>query len=220
MSLRATNPEDKLSKRESILDAAQHLWLSNTDRISNMDALAKASGVAKGTLYLYFKSKEEVLLALHERDLNLFFSRLTERASQPDSMQTQDLIDLVVKVIHDSPTFLPLSSLCRGLMERQLPLETSVAFTTQIATQLEQAVHALQAHFPHISCMKLMQGYALLLGLWQLLQPSVLNQHLSDNDHMPCGSKIDADTFLQLVNDSLLTLYQGLLNPPPQDTRS
>lgn len=210
MPPRAINPEDKLRKRESILDAAQHLWVTQTDRLSSMDALAQASGVAKGTLYLYFRSKEEVLLALHERDMEEFFGRMIARTQQAEPMQVNDLTQLVIDSVSLSPTFLPLSSVCMGLMERHIPHEIAIAFKERIYERLDHALIALQSQFPMLTHLNMMQAYALMLGLWQLLQQSALH-HESELPKPICSQVINEENFLQVLNDSLVTLFKGLL---------
>lgn len=102
---RAYLPEDKHRKREDILNAAQLLWTSHSENLNSMAELAVASGVAKGTLYLYFRSKDEVLLALHERDLVQFFGQVITRAQLPEPMTCNDLSDLLIHAIQTSPTF-------------------------------------------------------------------------------------------------------------------
>lgn len=212
MPPRAIHPEDKLRKRESILDAAQYLWVTQTDRLSSMDALAQTTGVAKGTLYLYFRSKEEVLLALHERDMEQFFGRMVARAQQTEPMQAEDLAQLVIDSINSSPTFLPLSSVCMGLMERHIPPDIAIACKERIHERLNAALHAVQHHFPSLTLLNMLQAYALILGLWQLLQQSSLHQDLK-LPNTCCGYLINEENFLQVLNDSLLTLFKGLLVP-------
>ncbi len=51
-------------KRQVILEAAQHVFAESGFHTSTMDAVADAAGVAKGTIYLYFKSKNELLTEL------------------------------------------------------------------------------------------------------------------------------------------------------------
>jgi AcrR family transcriptional regulator len=50
-------------KRRRILEAATELFLTYGYRKTNIDEIAKAAGIAKGTVYLYFTNKSEVLLA-------------------------------------------------------------------------------------------------------------------------------------------------------------
>ncbi len=51
-------------KREAIIDAAFDLFRHYGYRRTSMEDIARAAGVAKGTLYLYFASKEELFEAI------------------------------------------------------------------------------------------------------------------------------------------------------------
>lgn len=107
MQIRATNPEDKELRREAILDAAEQLWLSQPERMSNVADIASAAGVAKGTVYLYFRSKEELFLAIHGRHVDTFFNRLKARANQPNQpMALDDLFAVNRAFLLDFPAFL------------------------------------------------------------------------------------------------------------------
>ncbi|EOH76842.1 MULTISPECIES: TetR/AcrR family transcriptional regulator [Enterococcus] len=56
-----------MNKRELILDALQELLYEGTAGTASVQDIASKAGIAKGGLYYYFKSKEEVLDALVER---------------------------------------------------------------------------------------------------------------------------------------------------------
>ncbi len=84
---RAIQAEDKQERHDAILDAAQRLLLRSPERVANVAEVAEEARLAKGTVYLYFPSKEELLLALHERNVDGFFrsrhraaSRATDRS--------------------------------------------------------------------------------------------------------------------------------------------
>jgi len=53
-------------KRERILRAAVRVFAKNGFHDTRVSEVAKAAGVADGTIYLYFKSKDELLLSLFE----------------------------------------------------------------------------------------------------------------------------------------------------------
>ena len=76
---RAIQAEDKQERHHAILDAAARLLARSPDRIANMADVADEAGLAKGTVYLYFPSKEELLLAVHERNIDGFFRALIAR---------------------------------------------------------------------------------------------------------------------------------------------
>ena len=58
---RARTDEQKLLRRQSILDAAEKLFREGGFESFSMAKLAKLTGVVKGTLYLYFETREEVV---------------------------------------------------------------------------------------------------------------------------------------------------------------
>ncbi len=49
-------------KKEKILEAALKIFTDNGYHLTKLEDVTKAAGVAKGTLYLYFKSKEDLFL--------------------------------------------------------------------------------------------------------------------------------------------------------------
>ena len=53
-------------KRERILKAAVKVFARNGFHATRVSEVAKAAGVADGTIYLYFKSKDELLVSLFE----------------------------------------------------------------------------------------------------------------------------------------------------------
>ena len=58
---------DAESRRAEILDAALQMFGQYGYRRTSMDDVAREAGIAKGTIYLSFTSKEEVFQALSER---------------------------------------------------------------------------------------------------------------------------------------------------------
>jgi AcrR family transcriptional regulator len=53
-------------KRQQIIDGACRMFLAQGFDAASMGAIARESGVSKGTLYVYFKSKEELFEAIVE----------------------------------------------------------------------------------------------------------------------------------------------------------
>jgi TetR/AcrR family fatty acid metabolism transcriptional regulator len=54
-------------KRERILDAAERIFARHGFFAARVSEIAKEAGVADGTIYLYFKSKDDLLISLFER---------------------------------------------------------------------------------------------------------------------------------------------------------
>jgi TetR/AcrR family fatty acid metabolism transcriptional regulator len=72
-------------KRERILRAAVKVFAKKGFYASRVSEIAKAAGVADGTIYLYFDSKDDVLESLFEdRTERLLIALRTELAKEPD----------------------------------------------------------------------------------------------------------------------------------------
>jgi AcrR family transcriptional regulator len=56
--------EDDNAKRRQIVDGARRIFLARGFDAASMMDIAKAAGVSKGTLYVYFKNKEELFAAI------------------------------------------------------------------------------------------------------------------------------------------------------------
>jgi AcrR family transcriptional regulator len=54
------------AKRRQIMDGACHVFLAQGFDAASMGAIARQAGVSKGTLYVYFKSKEDLFEAIVE----------------------------------------------------------------------------------------------------------------------------------------------------------
>jgi AcrR family transcriptional regulator len=56
--------DDDNTKRRQIVDGARQVFLSQGFDAASMGEIARVAGVSKGTLYVYFKSKEELFAAI------------------------------------------------------------------------------------------------------------------------------------------------------------
>ena len=65
-------------RREQILDAAEHVLLERGLATTTVADVAATAGVAKGTVYLYFESKDEILAGLRVRYLERFADAVTQ----------------------------------------------------------------------------------------------------------------------------------------------
>ncbi|HSP13140.1 MAG TPA: helix-turn-helix domain-containing protein [Thermoanaerobaculia bacterium] len=67
MKLRARREEDKSERTAAILRAAAEIWSKSSWSDFTMTEVARRAGLVKGTLYLYFPTKEHLLQEVFER---------------------------------------------------------------------------------------------------------------------------------------------------------
>jgi AcrR family transcriptional regulator len=65
-------------KREQILDGAMRIFMRQGFDASSMNDITREAGVSKGTLYVYFKNKEDLFAAIIQRKKSLVFEKLRE----------------------------------------------------------------------------------------------------------------------------------------------
>lgn len=61
-----------------IIDAAVEVIAENGYHQSQVSKIAKQAGVADGTIYLYFKNKEDILISLFKEKMGQFIERMEE----------------------------------------------------------------------------------------------------------------------------------------------
>ena len=65
-------------KREQILDGAQRVFMRMGFDASSMNDITREAGVSKGTLYVYFKNKEDLFAAIIQRKKSVVYERLKQ----------------------------------------------------------------------------------------------------------------------------------------------
>lgn len=89
---------DKAKMRDGILDAAMRVFADNGYHATSVSDVAEAAGLAKGTLYIYFDSKEAMTTAIVDRHFATFEDQIargamcnTLDAFLEDLQQTMDI---------------------------------------------------------------------------------------------------------------------------------
>ncbi|MGN7453635.1 TetR/AcrR family transcriptional regulator [Paenibacillus pasadenensis] len=77
----------KQEKYELILEAALKVIAENGYHGSQVSKIAKEAGVADGTIYLYFKKKEDILISLFQEKLGSLVERFNARVRETSSAE-------------------------------------------------------------------------------------------------------------------------------------
>jgi TetR/AcrR family transcriptional repressor of mexJK operon len=86
-------PEDEIGgKAESVLAAAKQSFLARGFGAVSMDAIARAAGVSKATVYAHFTSKEELFGAVIGRECERRFAGFSAHELDPDDVAASLLV--------------------------------------------------------------------------------------------------------------------------------
>ena len=133
---RARSEEAKSERMDAIIAAADTLLRrSGYDRMT-MQAVAVEAGLAKGTLYLYFSSREVLVLAVYGR---LFDEWVDQFALNVSSVtQVEEFCQNFCRYYAGDPLFLKLTGFVRSLMEPQLDRAAYIKSTRAMASRVKK----------------------------------------------------------------------------------
>ena len=122
---RARTDTAKAERRAAILKAAREAMLEEGYDAVTMAGLARRAGVAKGTLYLYFETKEEVFLWLYVDLLDAVTTRLEE--AFPGPVSDAAFIDGMIKAFTETPLYLAMNARLTTVIEINTSRDALVA---------------------------------------------------------------------------------------------
>lgn len=208
MCIRARNDDEKERKRERLLDVANQLLEESPGQTFSMDLLAKRGNVAKGTLYLYFRNKEEVFLGVHNRDLVAICNELQQLSQQNETLALETLVTAMAQGLTQNPRLLSLGAICT-MAEHKISEVSQLTFHQHVSATIRPVVAELQRHFPHFTELHLLQAYATALGFWQMFKPSEIQKKLREEGL--CIYELHPDLELtDLIQTSLLRVMSDI----------
>jgi AcrR family transcriptional regulator len=197
---RARQPEQKEERRRAILAAALHLWGECTFEEFTMAQLAARLGLAKGTLYLYFQTKEELFVVLLDQLLENWLVELAslfrqlKKPARPQAVAATVLSTLQVR--RDLIRLLPF---VETLLDRGASDSTVIAFERRALNYLTPAGEALEAGFPTLPAGSgvrlLLLLRALIMGIYlRANKPARIRHMLSEHpDLQAFNVRFDAE---------------------------
>lgn len=183
---RARTSSQKAERRTAILEAAErHLRTAGFENFS-MGKLAEDVGIARGTLYLYFDTREEVLLALYTHQLTAWCDAFLQAVD--DGMDDESFLQSYLKTARRDPLFLQLATRLGDVIEHNVSTERLIeskrtlhSLSSRLTGHISRALHLS----PKGAFTLLISLSALLLGASQIdsgpsIDPEILPADISE----------------------------------------
>jgi Transcriptional regulator len=173
MAKRAAGEQEKEARRGDILAHADELFKDKSFDEITMAELAAELGLAKGTLYLYFPSKEALFLELLKDRLARAFASLGESLRESGQAATVESLSAAIAAAMAADPALPrLLAELHPLLERRVPFDQALAYKRELAESLCGVGAAVAAALPPLSpedgSRFFLFLYALIVGLADL----------------------------------------------------
>lgn len=109
MGIEERKAREKERRRNQIIDAAEKIIFSKGLEQATMDEIAEEAELSKGTLYLYFKNKNELYLAITQRGSDILNKRFKKVFAGDHDHTGLELIRLMgetyLDFVHNNPDY-------------------------------------------------------------------------------------------------------------------
>jgi TetR/AcrR family transcriptional regulator len=186
---RARSKKDKLEKAVIIVNTADSLFQTIEYSGITMALVAKEANVAKGTVFNYFNTKEELFLQLADRYFRQIFAQIDIKLDEKEQSGTpENLTDAFVNILISNPSFLKIVVLMDSIIEKNVSKESLEAFKKNLlqmiyATGLkaEQAFLFIpKGEGPRL----LLWIYGIVIGFQNLAEPVENAKQVIDSQDM------------------------------------
>ena len=180
---RARSASEKLEREDSILMTTEILLRQSGYGSMTMQEVATAAGLAKGTLYLYFASRESLVLAVYGR----LFDRWIDRFAfhQPKFTVFDGFCREFARHYADDPLFLQLAGFANALLEPHLDREAYIKSKRGMARRVKRLAGLVCQQFSiaPAAAQKLIWGFLTIAGgtAQMTVRPPVAKTDLPDD---------------------------------------
>jgi AcrR family transcriptional regulator len=169
---RAYGSAAKEARKQDILDAAARLFAEGGDQLPSAGSIAEAAGVAKGTVYLYFGTKEEIFALLLLEGWSRVMDATGPSLAEGDTAENavEGFLASFVAQLRQHPELMRLDAMGRAVLEGNMTTEALAAFKSDFHRRIEATGTMLEARLAlpqGRGTQLLFRTHALTRGLWQ-----------------------------------------------------
>ncbi len=216
---RAISDLEKKQREQDIIDTAEKLFLSCDYKGITMSKIAQAAGVAKGTLFLYFQTKEELFLSLAER-YYLKWSQSIQKEmkdiiADKRNITINEFVNLLVSSI-ENRVLLRLFSILDDTLEQNIDFDRAFRFKTFLKTEMVEIGKLIEAVMPIIQIghgvMVLSQLFICLVGTYKVSSPSPIVKQVMQKPGLEMFDRDFIKTMTEMATYHIygyIALHQG-----------
>ena len=141
-------PELIADRREVIINACEKLYQTMNFKEITLKEIGNEVPFSRPTIYNYFQTKEEIFLALFEREYDRWNESLTEILNQADSMPVKKLADAIASSLAERPQLLKLLAMNNYDMEANSRAERLVPFKQAYGKSMALVRELLKKYCP------------------------------------------------------------------------
>ena len=143
-------PELIATRREEIINACQRLYQTLSFKEITLKEIGAETSFSRPTIYNYFQTKEEIFLALYEREYDLWNAELEAILAENELLSKAGLAEKIARSLEKREQLLKLLAMNNYDMEANSRPELLVSFKAAYGKSLEIVDKLLQKFCPEM----------------------------------------------------------------------
>ena len=149
--MRKVTPEQITQKREEIINACEQLYQTMSFREITLKEIGNLTSFSRPTIYNYFETKEEIFLALFQREYDRWNEDLTAILNDNERMTKAELSEKIASSLSVREQLLKLLSMNNYDMEANSRQELLTAFKQSYGRSMHLFCMILEKFCPDMS---------------------------------------------------------------------
>ena len=144
-------PELIAQRREEIVNACEGLYQTMSFKDITLKEIGSATSFSRPTIYNYFQTKEEIFLALFQREYELWSEALEGILRRPGMLSRRQLADRIAETLSERELMLKLLAVNQDDMEENSRMESLVEFKKAYGKSVDLMEKILAKYCPGVN---------------------------------------------------------------------
>lgn len=140
--------EQSNARRDEIINACAKLYETTSFKDLTIKDIGNATSFTRTSIYNYFQTKEEIFLALIEREYDLWNADLTDVLENNEKLSVEDFADKLARSLEKRSVLLKIMSMNHYDMEENSRMENLAQFKVAYGNSLRLVGLCLEKFFP------------------------------------------------------------------------
>lgn len=139
------------ARKEEIITACAELYQTMSFKEITIKEIGNATTFTRTSIYNYFQTKEEIFLALLQREYELWVNRLRQIRAEHEKMTGEEFADALARSLEERKNLLKIMSMNHYDMEENSRLERLTEFKVAYGKSLAEVRNCLDQFFPKMT---------------------------------------------------------------------
>ncbi|MBR3282201.1 MAG: TetR family transcriptional regulator [Ruminococcus sp.] len=146
------SPELTASRKEEIVSACEKLYQTMSFKEITLKEISVETSFSRPSIYNYFQTKEEIFLALMQREYEQWAGETEQLAAENDTMSADSFASSLARSLEKHEQLLKLLAMNHYDMEEHSRPERLTEFKVAYASSLDAVRKCIRKFFPDTDC--------------------------------------------------------------------